>query len=202
MSTGFQQITTEISLEEASTLFNAAHEKVNASLAQKGFFGNVTPPMVRSPSGADVPYNGQIPPDLTNLTDDGLGWYLGMLAGWMDYVEQELAKAHGAYTAATMKLEYIDARLYMAHKKDPADNKKRPEQERKAMVLVDRRYVEAQAEALYHETFYRHVKAISGAAEKNYASLSRRISQRQQDIERQKRNTSVGNMTGPAFQRR
>lgn len=193
---GFNQVTTDISLEEAANVLGTVPARVTQALAQKGFFGNSTPPTVQTAQG-QVPYNGSIPPDLTSLTDQMLGYYLGLLSGWMDYVQQQLAEAHSSMTTSTAKLEFVNAHLLMIHKKD--GEKKRPEAERKAMVLIDRRYVESQAESIYHETFYRHVKAIATSAEQNYSAISRRISQRQQDIERQKRTTGLGNVTGPMF---
>lgn len=177
-------------------MFDSIPQRVGSALAQRGFLNTSTPPTVRH-EGQDVPYNGHIPQDLTALDDRWLGYYLGLLSGWMDYVQQELASAQGASTVADAKLELVNARLLMIHKKE--GDKKRPEAERKAMVLIDRRYVEAQSEAIYYETFYRHVKAIATNAEQNYSAISRRISQRQQDVERQKRSIGVNNISGPLF---
>jgi hypothetical protein len=190
-------VTTEIPLEEAAGFFNSIPGRVSGALMSKGFAVGSTPPVVRDNNGQDVPYNGYIPANLTQLTDDQLGWYLGLLSGWLDYVQQELATAQGASRVADAKLEFINAHLLMIHKKE--GEKKRPEPERKAMVLIDRRYVEAQSEAIYHETFFRHVKAIAISAEQNYSAISRRISQRQQDIERQKRGNGLGNVAAPFF---
>jgi len=100
-------------------------------------------------------------------------------------------------TVAEGKLNMVEAHLLMVHKKD--GEKKRPEPERKAMVLTDRRYIEAQANAIYHETYYRYVNAIYKNADQNYTAISRRISQRQQDVERQKRTSGFGNISGPMF---
>jgi len=181
-------------------MFNAVPMKVQTMLLQKGFGGAPNPPQVQDQAtGQTVPFNGRIPTDLTALNDDWLGYYLGLLSGWMDYVQQQLAEAHSSMRIANEKLEFVNAHLLMIHKKD--GEKKRPEPERKAMVLIDRRYVEAQAEAIYHETYYRHVKAIAETAEQSYSAVSRRISQRQQDIERQKRQTTVSNVSGPLFHR-
>lgn len=191
------QVTTEIPLEEAAGFFNSIPGRVSGALAAKGFAVGSTPPIVRDHNGQNVAYNGYIPADLTSLTDDQLGQYLGLLSGWLDYVQQELAAAQGASRVADSKLEFINAHLLMIHKKE--GEKKRPEPERKAMVLIDRRYVEAQSEAIYHETFFRHVKAIASSADQNYSAISRRISQRQQDVERQKRGNGVGNLTGAFF---
>lgn len=201
MSTGFN-ITTDMPLEEAANYFNNIPGRVSAALTAKGFAIGSTPPIVRDSANRDVPYNGTIPADLTKLDDNSLGWYLGLISGWLDYVNQQLAEAHGTMTVAVAKLAFIDAHLLMIHKKDIQNgDKKRPEAERKALVLTDRRYVEAQSESIYYETFYRHVKAIAESADQNYSAISRRISQRQQDIERQKRTTGVGNATNSFFQR-
>jgi hypothetical protein len=185
-------------LDEATALFTGVHMRVGQQLAQKGLQGNARPPVIRNQQGQEEAYNGYLPSDLTQIDDNGLGWYLGMLSGWLEYVQQQLAEASAGMTVANAKLEFANATLLMIHKKDHLD-KKRPEPERKAMVLIDRRYVEAQAEAMYHETYYRYVNAIFKAADQNYTAVSRRITQRQQDIERQKRSTGVGNITGPLF---
>lgn len=193
-------ISTEITYDEASGLFATIPGRVTGSLAAKGLITGATPPSFRNPQGQEQVYNGWIPPDLTQLSDDQLGWYLGMLSGWLDYVQQQLSEAHGAMTVTEKKMEFVEAHLLMIHKQNP-EGKKRPEPERKAMVLIDRRYVEAQTESIYHETYYRHVKAIAAAAEQNYSAVSRRISQRQQDVERNRRTTGVSNVTGPLFHR-
>lgn len=189
-------VNTEMPLTEASALFDNIHQRVGVALAGKGLVGNTQPPMV-SQNGQNVPYNGYIPADLTSLDDNGLGWYLGMLSVWQDYVSEQLAEAIAQKTIAENKLNMVEAHLLMVHKKD--GEKKRPEPERKAMVLTDRRYIEAQATAIYHETFYRYVNAIYKNADQNYTAISRRISQRQQDVERQKRTSGFGNVSGPMF---
>ncbi len=194
---GFQQLKTDISLEDASGIFKAVAPRIDAQLAQKGFITATAPPMMQGQNGQPMPYNGYVPPDLTQLDDNTLGWYLGMISAWLDYVQQQLAASYRDMTTSTAQLEFVNAHLLMIHKRE--GEKKRPEPERKAMVLIDRRYVEAQAEAIYFETYYRCVKAIATAAEQNYAAISRRISQRQQDIERQKRTTGIGNIGGSYF---
>lgn len=196
------KVETEINLEEASQKFGTVAGRVQGALAGKGLLSTATPPVYINQQGQQQQYNGWIPSDLTQLNDDALGGYLGLLSGWLDYVQQQSAEAHSAMTIADKKLEFVEAHLLMIHKRDET-NKKRPEPERKAMVLIDRRYVEAQTESIYHETYYRHVKAIVTAAEQNYAAISRRISQRQTDIERQRRTSSTGNATpmGPMFKR-
>lgn len=193
------QIDPSIQFQDACAAFDCVPTRVQQQLASKGLItGDAAPPFVKDQrTGQEVPYNGWLPPDLTQLSDEHLGWYLGMLSGWSDYVERQLAEAFGAMTVAKAKLEFVNAHLLMIHKKE--GEKKRPEPERKALVLIDRRYVEAQAGTIYHETYYRHVKAIANTASQNYSAVSRRISQRQQDIERQKRTVSVGNIGGALF---
>jgi hypothetical protein len=196
---GFQ-VSTESTLEEASERFATVDARVRQTLANKGFAGTAVPPICLNAQGQQQVYNGWIPPDLTKLKDDELGGFLGLLSGWLDYVQQQLADAHGSMTIANAKLEFVNAHLLMIHKRE--GDKKRPEPERKAMVLIDKRYIEAQTESIYNETYYRHVKAIATAAEQNYSAVSRRISQRQQDVERQRRTTGALNApVGPFFQR-
>ncbi len=194
---GFNQVNADVTLEEASARFDTVSGRVSGQLAAKGFITAPVPPRVQDASGNEVPYNGWIPPDLTALSDNQLGWYLGMLSSWFDYVQQQLAEAQGAMTVATAKLEFVNAHLLMIYTRD--GEKKRSEPERKALVLVDRRYVEAQTESIYYETYFRHVKAIASAAEQNYSAVSRRVSQRQQDVERQKRVGGLGNIGGTFF---
>lgn len=188
-------------LDEIGARLNSIPDRLNQELGKKGFLGAHAAPVVTDARGQTVAYTGEIPPDLTILDDRQLGWYLGMLSGWMDYVQRQLAIAQTHMSVSQAHLEATEAHLLMVHKKDPADgDKKRSEAERKAMVLTDRRYVEAQSEAIYHETFYRYVNAIFKAADQNYNSVSRRITQRQQDIERDKRGTNVGaKLSSPTF---
>jgi hypothetical protein len=180
-----------IVLEEGLTKYEGQTASVLATLQQKNI---VCPsaPMQQTANGV-VPFRGELPHDLTRLTDNDLGTLLWMFSMWNDYVQFQLAEAQMNLSRAEAELELAAAKLRVMYKYDEK-NKKRTEQERKDMVLIDRRYVDLQSNVLYFEALYRFIKAIANSAESAWQTISRRITQRGQDLERDRRNTG-----GPVF---
>jgi hypothetical protein len=61
-------------------------------------------------------------------------------------------------------------------------------------MQTDPRVVDAQSKALYYEAIYRLTKAAMKNAQRNWDTISRRITQRGQAIERMKREQNVGSI--------
>jgi phospholipase/lecithinase/hemolysin len=201
MKMGSLEVNTEISLEEAVTIYSLHTQKAIAELWEKGFTAS-TIPVATYQGGATAPYHGEIPNDLTTLTDDQLGWYMSMLSNWNAYVQTQLAMADIYLTGAKAKLEVIDAKLKIINKKDK-EGRKLTNPERDDLVRSDRRYIEANAEVNEKEAIWRLTKAIANSAENAFATVSRRITQRGQELERDRRGTNVNSVpTGPMFGRR
>jgi hypothetical protein len=138
----------------------------------------------------NVAFTGQIPHDLSQLTDDQLTYLLSMIGSWEQYVLGQLALYQTDLRAAEETMDVLWGTLYIQYRYDEI-KKKRPEAERKAMIFTDQRYINAKKNLLYQEGLVRLTKPLAEAAARNWSTVSRRISQRGQDIERQKRNDGV-----------
>ncbi len=69
-------------------------------------------------------------------------------------------------------------------------------------MMVDKRYVEIRRNVLYTEGVYRFTRAIAESADKNWDTVSRRISQRQKETDRGGRENGVGAFNGGPMLRR
>jgi hypothetical protein len=72
------------------------------------------------------------------------------------------------------------------------------------MVITDPRFNEAKSRVLYTEAVYKLTKTIRDKAQRNWETISRRITQRGQEIDRMKRESNVAGvpiMAGRAFRR-
>lgn len=186
----------EITLEEGIAMYQTQSTAAYAFMTQKGYAQPVLP-HTQGNAGAQ-PYRGELPPDLTALTDEQLGVYLGLLSEWNNYVQFQLAESDSQLTLAKSALALVEAKLRISYRNDE-EQKKRSNPERDDYVQADRRFVEANAQVLYWETVWRYTKAIAFSAEQAFSAVSRRITQRGQDIERGRRETSTtGNANIPA----
>lgn len=195
-------VSTEISLEEGVGLYEARIQQAMATLNTKGFTMSA-PPTVQT-QGGTMPYRGELPPDLTTLNDSQLGTYMGLLSEWSTYVRTQMAEAQANFDEALAEQVLIEAKLRISYKMDE-DGKKRSNPERDDMVGADRRYVEAKSKVIYWDTIRNYIKAIAFGAEAKFSAISRRITQRGQDLERERRThgtTGGSNIpTGPMFNR-
>lgn len=191
----------EIKLEEGVSLYEARMAQAIQTLGQKGFV-MPQPPSYQTSAGV-MPYRGDLPKDLTSLNDQELGMYMGLVNEWQGYVQSQLAEARSQLDTAKEKVALIEAKLRISYQYD-GDGKKRSNPERDDYVGSDRRYVDAKSQVIYYEAIYQYIRAIAISAENSFSAVSRRITQRGQDIERERRNHGVtggGNLlpTGPMF---
>lgn len=187
-------------IEEGQALYEGRANQALTTLAQKGF-GGAKPPFVETNAGPMM-YQGSIPSNLPEMSDNQLGYYMGLLSEWNNYVQQQLAEASVSFTKAKAILEHVEANLRIAYQKDE-DDRKRSNPERDDYMISDRRYVEARSSVIYWDTLYTSIKAIANSAEQAFSAVSRRITQRGQEIDR---NNRVGTTTqqtnippGPLF---
>lgn len=174
-------------LEEGQQLYESKAQHALLTLQQMGF-GNARLPT----DAAGVPYQGHIPTNLPDLDDTHLGYYMGLLSEWNNYVQQKLAEANVQLTKAKSILELVEAHLRIAYQTDGND-KKRSNPERDDYMTSDRRYVDAKSNVIYWDTLYTSIRAVANSAEQAFAAVSRRITQRGQEIDRGAR---VGGTTG------
>lgn len=195
----FQSIS--ISMEDGIALYRSKAQAALEALRQKGF-GVPNPPMVQSNIGPVV-YQGTIPTNLPELDDNQLGYYMGLLTEWNNYVQYQLAEANVKLAEAKSVLELVEGKLRIAYQVDEND-KKRSNPERDDYMKTDQRYVVANSDVIYWDTMYTSIKAIANSAEQAFAAVSRRITQRGQEIDRSNRGGTVHNIPsgGPMFGRR
>lgn len=184
-------------LDESLAKYEQLIETCKANLAAKGY---VEPhrPLIQTTAGM-MPFTGELPPNLPDLTDSQLGDLLGKLSEWSSYVSYDLAITNLVRAIAKEQLEDVSANLRILYKQDE-EHRKRTEQERKDMMRIDRRFTEANMRFKYWDAYYDIVNSINESAIQNYAAVSRRITQRGQDVERDRRTAGVAQMP-PAFRR-
>jgi hypothetical protein len=187
-----------MSLEDGINAYEARAAQALDALTSKGF-GTPPPPMIQTNIGPQ-PYTGHIPTNLPGLDDNSLGTYMGLLSEWNGYVQNQLAEANVQFTKAKQILEHTEAQLRIAYQVDPDSDKKRSNPERDDYVKADRRYVQANSDLLYWDYLYTKVKAVANSAEQAFSAVSRRITQRGQEIDRTNRTggtTGHSNVNGP-----
>lgn len=175
----------EMSLEDGLGLYRHKAQEAQNNIAQRGLIMPMQP-MVATNAGAQ-PFRGELPSDLVALRDDQLGTILGLLSEWNNYVQAQLAETSSHLSVAKAELEFIEAKLRIVYQKDPAEHKKRSNPERDDYVGTDPRYVQARSDVLYWEKIYVFVRAIANSAEQSFAAVSRRITQKGQEIDRMNR---------------
>lgn len=156
---------------------------------------------ISSPHYAST-FRGEMPVRMTALDDEQLGDLLNDLSQWQSYVAEEVAKARCARDAAKTELEFIQARMRLNMR---VSGNKLTVQDKNDGVLADPRVVKAQSQLLYHDAVYSLSKIIADTAQRNWDTVSRRITQRGQDIDRGRRDGNVagaGRNASTTFHRR
>jgi hypothetical protein len=146
-------------------------------------------------------YRGTMPQDITSLDDDELGDLLNNLAQYCGYVESELAGAQTKLDTAKAQYEFIYARVRVGIK--ATAEVKMTDRDRTDLVVTDPRVLEAHTKMLYSEAAYRLIRNIREQAQRNWETVSRRITQRGQEIERMRRENNVAGVPtqGRTFKR-
>lgn len=192
-------VETTVTLEDGLPQYEVQNW-VHQDLANKSFSQPVCP-MMQLNNGAQLAYDGKLPHNLTDLNDNELGYWLGMVTEYQHYVNWCVAEAQMNRNSSTKELDMVSAKLRLSYKYDE-NGKKRTEQERDDMMTLDGRFVEAQSRALYYEGYHRFVQMIQKNADQTYNAISRRITQRGQDLERERRASNIQGYQGPPQFRR
>ena len=140
-------------------------------------------------------YKGEMPQDLTGLDDDDLGDLLNNLSQYTGYVESELAQAQAKLDSAKAQFEFTYARVRIGVKLSVEG--RLTDRDKTDLVITDPRVVEAQAKVLFTESIYRLTRTIRDQAQRNWETVSRRITQRGQEVERMKREHNVAGIQAP-----
>lgn len=135
---------------------------------------------------------GIMPDTITDLDDNALGELLNKLSGWVAYVQMDLVTAETRMGVAEQQLEFIQSHIRIAVR---AQEGKVTAQDKTDMMNTHPKVVEAKARYLYCYSYYEYVKSIRDKGQSDWDTISRRITQRGQGIERSRRMENVGNVT-------
>ena len=183
-----------MTLDEANEIYEIKQQALN-DFMKRGF---VLPelPSYTDEQGIQRIYQGQVPADLTDLSDKELGSYLSMLNAWMSYAGMQKTLADMSRSEAKQKMETTESMIRLSHKTD-SEGKRLSNPERDDLVRQDRRVATARSAYMYLEFLYQMMAQTYKNAEQCYAAISRRITQRGQEIDRDNRTTTVHSMPRP-----
>jgi hypothetical protein len=150
---------------------------------------------IMAPSLPGSGYRGEMPQDLTGLDDNDLGDLLNNLSQYTGYVESELSHAQTKLDSAKAQFEFCYARVRIGVK--AASEGRVTDRDKTDLVITDPRVVESQAKVLFAEGIYRLTRTIRDQAQRNWETVSRRITQRGQEVERMKREHNIAGVQGP-----
>lgn len=136
-------------------------------------------------------YRGEMPAELTSLDDEGLGDLLSKLSTFIGYVDSETTKANIAFRASEAKLDFVKARVRIGLKAMVATLGRLTTKDKDDIIETDPRVVDARSEALYTESVFLLSRSILKKAERDWDTVSRRITQRGQEVERMKRESNL-----------
>jgi hypothetical protein len=143
-------------------------------------------------------FRGDLPADITALSDDELGDLLNNLSQYQAFVEFKLAEAELERDEAERQKEFIRARVRLNVK---GSGERLTGPDKNDYVETDDRVLAAERKVLYTNGFYDMLKVVRNNVQKNWETVSRRITQRGQAIERQVRGNNVNNVPAPLIHR-
>lgn len=138
-------------------------------------------------------FSGELPDNLTMLDDGALGNMLSHISDHCAYAETELAKSNAKKEIAESNLETIRARVRISLRSD-GTREKLTTKDKDDVVDTNPDVIEAKSAFLYANTIFLLTKTIVSRYQRNWDTVSRRITQRGQEIERVKREVNVGNI--------
>lgn len=141
-------------------------------------------------------FSGEMPHDITSLDDNDLGDMLSKMSDYCGYVESELAKAEAARNSAQSRLEFIRAKIRLNVKATAQG--RLTNSDKNDIVTVDQDVVLATSQSLYHEAIYDLTKKTANRIQRNWETISRRITQRGQEVERMRRESNVAGVPSQA----
>lgn len=151
------------------------------------------------PSNPNNDSAGDLPRDLTLLDDEALGDLLGKISAYTGFVDAQLALYSVQKQSAEATLDSVSAtvRLEIRHNQAAMSKGKLHTKDKDDLVLTDQRFIDAKSNALYWESLYVLTRTVLNKAQRNWDTVSRRITQRGQEVERSKREVNVGAIRSP-----
>lgn len=134
-------------------------------------------------------FDGTLPKTLTELDDDQLGDLLQQLNIWCGFVEAEYAKTESELEVAQSQFEFIQSHVRIALKVQQEG--RMTVQDKTDAMRNDERVSAAHSKYLFHFTKFNVLKSLRNTSQRSWETVSRRITQRGQDIERMRRGETV-----------
>lgn len=129
--------------------------------------------------------------NLTQLDDVRLGDLLNKMGNFCSYVDGQLAVADVEREEAQARYDFITARIRMALKED-TDGRKLTVSDKSDIALTRDEVKDAKEQLMNKEAVYKYTRTVRDKAQRAFDTVSRRITQRGQEIERMKREGNVG----------
>lgn len=137
-----------------------------------------------------------LPSDLTSMRDEQLGDLLNSYGQWAAFIDYRLACVDGERQSAEAYLLYIQARIRIEIKARPG-TEKRTVSDKNDIMETNQKVIEAKNKALFWEATYRLTKSVRDGVQLAWETVSRRITQRGQEVDRMRRETNVSGVTAP-----
>lgn len=151
-------------------------------------------------------YRGDMPSDLSHLDDESLGNLLYNLSSYLGFVQAELVKARCEMDISNTTLDQVRAQIRNRIRERGNDvYGKLAAKDKDDLVEIHPDVVAAKRRALYTEAINSFTHTIRDMYQRHWETVSRRITQRGQEIDRMKREgyvSSIPNQTAKVFRRR
>jgi len=171
-----------VSFEEAKEAYDSVGEEAFGVLEQEGIPLPKKPVDAKGNPAPDV----ELPPNLSNLSDQALGSLMTAMNKQIDYINVTLA--HWKSKKDTFK-EQADAIKSRVRR----ENRELSKEERDDAARTDRRFIEVNRELLKARHIVELMQAAVDSKRKNYQTISRIITLRGDATQR---DTRVGSVTG------
>jgi hypothetical protein len=171
------------SIEGGSSMLSVT-KLATEEVMKRGFF---FPPLPQQS------YQGTLPPNVVQLSDEQLGVLLNEVATWASYAETQLSLAKQSHNESEARLDFIRSRIRLGLKASE-EHRKLSNPDKDDFVNTDPRVLMAQREFLFCQAVHDYTKQLVNAAQRDWETISRRITQRGQEIDRNRRGDSVGSV--------
>jgi hypothetical protein len=183
----------EIDLDQPAPLANLTSTIHTVDNAFNYVHGQLQIPVPQKPSVLIV----ELPRDVTALNDDQLGNLMASYSQWISYIDYQLAIADGQREAAETYLTYIQARVRIEIKSRQG-SEKRTVQDKNDIMETNDKVVAAKEKYVFWESTYRLTKSLRDSAQLAWDTISRRITQRGQEVDRTRRESNVAGVPAAA----
>lgn len=140
-------------------------------------------------------YDGEtpkMPKDIGSLPDNELGEFLNQQTQWAGYLGSKLSEFESYLTVLQNELEFAAAAIHSGYLRDDVISRTKIT-ERKELMKTDKRYVALNREKLRYEIICNIIKANLNATNNNWVNLSRQITLKGQDQQREFRSHNAIN---------